>query len=759
MPSQLTRVVFRSIIANKPLSYRGCLYRPIRAQIPLQNGVRTLPQSQRRTFFNFLKPQRKTKSAELPPGLGKLMEVTKMQRMAARPPPPAEVAEAFNAFFSQKDKTFEDFHIQVALNALLYLKQNTEEGAPEWLQIPTLEKALGGLMNPPDVVGDAHVGFARALYEEMVKRRRAEMGPKDGESTDGQVADASGIGGDEKHLLLYVRVLSMYGASLEAKNLVSRTYPGPTNPETPHEILEVIIESWNSILEGFAREDNAQELLKTAELIQELQVPFVSSMQNALVEFFAKKKDLEKAKFWFSQPVAAYGTTADIEPHQNTHALILEACALNGDLAFGQQVVAALLKTMPDKAAWDAIFLWSAAIGKGVDEVDRMMNVMARRVDEWRREDQSRPLLRPDVDTINILVELCISKNDSYSAERYIALGEKRGIAPNAATFTMQMQYRLSVGDIDGARAAYFGLQGAKEASSVAVTNQLVRAMCNSRQHHFDDIMVIVDDLHEHRARFEPETVAALSVLHLRRGEVNDAIDLLQVHAHHFGPAQRNVIQNHLVDFLFDRENSTADAWDTYQMLRTLFPETTRSVRIRIMNEFFDRKRSDMACHIFFHMRNHLNEAIAADRDVYVAAFAGFARNKDAESLELAHNQLKLDLNVELDTRLRNALMLAHAATGNNKRALEYWAEIVASSEGPTYNSIAIAFRSCEGMPWGDQHAKPIWRRLKEMEVDIDKQIFTAYLGAIARNHLHDEAVAMVESVEDEYGFTPDLYM
>jgi hypothetical protein len=103
--------------------------------------------------------------------------------------------------------------------------------------------------------------------------------------------------------------------------------------------------------------------------------------------------------------------------------------------------------------------------------------------------------------------------------------------------------------------------------------------------------------------------------------------------------------------------------------------------------------------------------------------------------------------------------MLAYATTGNNKKALEIWAEIGSSKEGPTYNSIAIAFRSCEGMPFGDEHAKSIWRRLKEMDIDIDKTLFTAYLAAIARNHLHDEALTLVESAEKEHGFTPDLYM
>jgi hypothetical protein len=177
------------------------------------------------------------------------------------------------------------------------------------------------------------------------------------------------------------------------------------------------------------------------------------------------------------------------------------------------------------------------------------------------------------------------------------------------------------------------------------------------------------------------------------------------------------------------------------------------------MNEFFARNRSDMACHVFFHMRNHVSPTHTATRDVYVAAFTGFARCADAESLELAHNQLKLDLNVEMDTKLRNSLMLAYASTGENRKALQFWREICESKEGPTYNSLAIAFRSTEGMHFGSEHARGIWKRLRDQDVEIDKKIWTAYMCAIARNHNHDEALSLVEGVEEEYGFTPDLHI
>jgi hypothetical protein len=144
---------------------------------------------------------------------------------------------------------------------------------------------------------------------------------------------------------------------------------------------------------------------------------------------------------------------------------------------------------------------------------------------------------------------------------------------------------------------------------------------------------------------------------------------------------------------------------------------------------------------------------------VYVAAFVGFARCADAESLELAHNQLKLDMNVDMDTRLRNALMLAYGATEENIKAMRFWREICESKEGPSYNSIAIAFRACETMHHGYGHARSIWKRLKEQDVEIDKNIWKAYMCAMARNFQHDEAQTLIETVEEEYGFKLDLDM
>jgi hypothetical protein len=758
MPSHLTRVVFRSIIANEPLLYPGCRYRTLRPRTITQHGARPFPPVQRRTFLNMFKPQRKLRPAEVPAGLDKMGEVLYALENALRPPKPTEVADAVKDFFAQRKGTFEDWHIANAYHSLKYLRENPREDGQAWFTKKELEKIFDQLMAPgkrPQVIGKSHVKFGRALLDEI-----SSIGQKEQEEGGEKEVKKRDVPHDMALKMSEIRLLSLFGHATQARDIAADIFR--YDLDATRAIRTNALLAWLIVVRGILREDKLDEVSKTMDMLRDLSIPLTTLIQNAIVRFFADRKDLENAKFWYSQPVVTKFGKEGGQPTGFTSAALLKACALEGHLTFGQQVITSMLKSETlSKASWDATFVWSAAIGKGADEIDRMMDVLVRRNDEARLKNPETDVIRPDIATINALVDLCISKQDPYSAERFIALGEKRGIAPDETTYTMQMQYRISVGDLDGARAAYFNLQGSFSGaeSSVSVINQLIQALCVSKQHHFDELMAMVDDLHERKANFAPETVAALTLLHLRRGEIHDAMDLLQVHAHQYSPAQRKIIQKALSVFTLDGETSTADAWDGYQILRNVFVETPREDRTPIMKEFFARNRSDMACHVFFHMRNHVSPSHAADRDVYVAAFTGFARCADAESLELAHNQLKLDLNVDMDTKLRNSLMLAYAATGENNKALLFWREICESKEGPSYNSIAIAFRSCEGMHFGSEHAKSIWRRLKEQDVEIDKTIWTAYMSAIARNHNHEEAKALIETVEEEYGFTPDLHM
>lgn len=758
MPSQLTRLVFRRLIANEPLLYRGCQYHSTRPRLVNHGRARALPHIQQRTFFDLFKQKRKGRKPETPPGLDVLGELAYAQKKNLRPPKPQVIADALKSFLVQKQGRFEDFHIARARVALDHLLETPQEDGTPWFTPEELDKymfaQLIDLARRPERSMEEHLKFGRVLVEEMAKPETKLQGVAGGMMKESKKLD------DADHTQKLIQILCIFGAAKEAREIVASKYK--YDPKATSDQRRVWREAWNQVFAGIAQEGNTQEMLATIEQYRELSFPLITSIQAHLVKFFAERGDLASAKSWYSQPTFTFAGNPQAQARVDASAAMLKACAITGDHTFGQQIVTALLTgEAPNKEIWDAILLWSAATGRGPEEIDRQIGVMMRRSDEARQKNPAAELIRPDVDTMNGLVAYAISKNDPYMAERYIAVVEKRGILPNEKTFAMQIHYRLGVNDMDGAQAAYLNLQGdfTGAQQSVAAINKLIQAMCEHRSHQFDELMVIVDDLHERRSPLTPETVAAICILHLRRGEIHDAKDLLQVHAHQFDPAARRVIQVALLNFIVEDETSTADAWDSYQILRNVFAETPRNDRMQVMNNFFARKRPDMACHVFFHMRNHISEKYGANREVYIDAFTGFARCGDAESLELVHNQLKMDFKIEHNTKLRNALMLAYASTKENLKALRFWKEICDSREGPSYNSIAIAFRACEGMNFGYDHAKSIWKRLKEQDIEIDKNLWVAYMSATARNHQHDDALALIETVEEEYGFVPDLEM
>jgi hypothetical protein len=437
---------------------------------------------------------------------------------------------------------------------------------------------------------------------------------------------------------------------------------------------------------------------------------------------------------------------------------VLEWCLANEELELGHKVVRRSLGNDPPKQVWDAVFVWAAGTGKGADEINRMFDVMeasnktkANR-DEWRL---------PDVHTINDLVKYAVSKNDPYLAERFIALGQARGIEPDSWTYVLQMQYRLNVNDIDGALIAYKNLQATDISTKDdgPTVNKLVVALCKSKRHDFDTIMNVAADLSDRKMRFEAVTVSRLALLHLGRDELHDVIDLLNTHSFHFSAAERESIRDSIVEYCVDPATTTPRAWDAYCILRNIFDETPRTQRTQLMEDFFRRDRPDMAVHVFNAMRAHSRSDTYPNTDTYVSAFLNAAKIRDLESLEVIHNQLKLDYNIDPTTYLRNALIIGYTGCGQPRRGLSQWDDIVASKEGPTYNSIHIALRACERSPFGDIKARDIWAKLRRMKIDLDQSMWASYAGALVGNGDTTNAISTIEQAEKENEVNIDAFL
>ena len=732
MRSQLTRHVFRQIIRNEPICHKHCPGAALGRRSWINCKTKNLPRIASRSFFGFSrKTPRESKEPNFDPGFESLVELSNLLSMDVRPPSTSDISKALKQFFTSKrkrGKAVEELQAQYAIGAFQYVHSDAAREEGSSFSYADLQVALEALVASQN--HDQHqyrVLLAEIIFSEISRLREKGLGREDVRE---YIADI---------LFPYILIMTQCGRTAQARRVVREFWE--TFEEKDNHGL------WHQLLRGFAKERNEEETEQTIEIMRQSGVPFDSKAHHSIFMSCRDHNDFALTKKWYLYP-----TDNGRPARLRTDLDMVKMCIVHKEFDFGQPIVTKLLTGEPTKQVWDLTFQWAAARGKGVDEIERMMNVMVRTNEENGSD------ARPDIDTINSLIELANSLNDPYTAERYFALGQKWQISPDAQTYLLQFDYRLKVKDLDGARHVYKQLQAHEvpDNRDIPLINNLILALCRTDPPDYAVIMSYVEDLTERSASFSPQVIAALSLLHLSRDELHDVIDILQTHAYHYELSDRALIRDTLAGYVFDRSNSTARVWDAYTIMRHVFTETPTPTRLKLMHEFFERGRPDMATHVFGHMRQFPMLEGRPDAAAYAKCFEGIAQLADEASLETVHNMLRLDSNVEPDTKLRNALMLAYSACKMSARALEFWDDILYSREGPTYNSIRIALRVCENVSQGDKTARDIWTRLKRFNIEVGKDIYDSYVAALAGQGLLREARQLLQGMEAEIGSKPD---
>ena len=729
------------------------LYKPAKRRcFHWQNPHTTFCLSQTRTIFGFTgKSKRRPKPANFKPGFEVMLRLDEMLRLGERTPPSDELAQAFVALFKSQQKEqsktlaqLEDVQIETAISTFEYLRKNYNEVEGFGISIEELRIALRNLN-----IGSskAHKKLATLLFEELERRRQSAV--RGGEEMEPLHVD----------LVPYIVVLCQNDGSLLARDLVEKHWFSDLKDVKVSKWngkwgvgTEVGPSSWLKVLRGLIRERLNDEVDTTVKIMEKHNVPFDQKLHATVVSFYAYwEEDMEMTKKWYGHPIVGNGI-----PSNAADANVLKLCIRKNELEWGEPILVKLAERDPqDKTSLDAILQWAAAKGRGVDEIERMMMIMEKR-------NQDKPSLQPDMDTINDLIEFANMKGDSYTAERYYALGENWGFKPNARTHLLQLDYRIKVKDLSGAMTAYKRLQGEDLTANedIPYINKLIVAFCDQADLRYDTIMSLIDDLTERKAPFNPETVSALSLLHLNRNESMDLIDLLNTYTYHYSLTQRASVHSVLLARALAPSTSEAQAWELYNILTSIFSDlSTLQTRVELMTSFFSRRRADMATIIFSHMRKQKDKTLRPTIETYCSVLVGLAEVGSLPALETIHNLMKVDSEIEPNTKLFNALMLAYTAHDNSSRALGFWQDIAHSREGPSYNSIRLALRACERSSIGEETARAVWKKLKREEVDITPEVFAAYIGALAGRQKFDECVDLLADAEKECGVPVNALM
>ncbi|KAI1738943.1 complex I intermediate-associated protein [Xylaria scruposa] len=754
MRSQVTRHVLRRPPAARAIatSYLGSpAPRPTFRTYPV--GCRVTRTVQRRSFLNlFQKPPRTLKDIEAEPGYETLLTYRAAENDNLRPPPIPDLVKAWRDFFAYKAKHNRVVNSTQALCAHRVLEHfvrpdNVDSVA---LSIDDLHLAMQCLERPPRDDPESHLEFSTALYREIRRRElNIEPGRFHNVTLDYRVkADQ----GQSKYLHSFLVALSQYGRALEAKDIFLQNLPNPkeltsTEFQPRHSLLPII--------NGLAREGQEQALREVVKEAIKSGVPYDVSIHGVMTSFFAQRDNFEETKFWWSRPIRK-----GLHPSPRTYYDVVQFALRNNqkDWALGiyEDLIAQVESgSLSDsKACWDVCFQFAyLLLGKGIDQIEHMFNIALARA-------KDQPKSGPNIGSINSLIKCAIDKDDPYMAERFISLSKKMGFKPDLSTYILQLEYRLRAKDYEGAFATFQALRGLETSSNVRelpVLNKLIRDLCASSRPDYEKILDVTSHLEQRHVTLEPETVVSICMAFLKNDETYEVIDTLSLHTAHYSIAERQMVRKSFVDYCLDKRNSTARVWDAYALLRQFFPEVEIEDRMAIMDTFFDRRRPDMACHVFGHMRSHDNLSYRPTLETYVRCLEGIGRCPDMESLRMIHNMAKMDTTIQINTKLYNALMIGYIACDTSHRALDFWKEITTSPEGPSYETLGIVFRAYEAQSNGDVAGKELWEKLIKMDVDVPEHVYAAYLAMLAaHSHLPDVKL-LLDDCDGIIGKLPDF--
>ncbi|KAI6383120.1 hypothetical protein MCOR25_000306 [Pyricularia grisea] len=367
--------------------------------------------------------------------------------------------------------------------------------------------------------------------------------------------------------------------------------------------------------------------------------------------------------------------------------------------------------------------------------------------------------------TLDHLLMAAMDKKHYVLAERITDWALKRargvrGLPPR--TKAMRLEWRLAGNDLPGAHEAYQSIitedlnsldLGPTQESAL---NRYLQVLCSQDVVHSVRVLPTLSTLEEHRVNLEAETIACVTRYLLENDLEYELIDTLSIHAINFSVSERTILINRMLEFCLDTSRSTARSWNTYTLLRQYFPDMKKDPRVKMMYAFFARKRPDMAVLVFGHMRAHDNPEMKPDLDVYVGVLECLGRHPDLDSLKLVHNMFKMDTTIEPTTRLYNAMMMAYTGCGEPWKSLEFWREISTSPEGPTYETLILFFWTCQKIGPGVEKANEVWDKLMRMNVEIPREVFSAYCGALSSKGKLDAVKKLLLGMDGTLGYYPD---
>ena len=446
--------------------------------------------------------------------------------------------------------------------------------------------------------------------------------------------------------------------------------------------------------------------------------------------------------------------TTNSEPTSKCMSIMLMMAIKSSRMALAKAVASEMSARLHDSDVIAALILYHAA-----EESDPV--VLQKTIHELLASSHANV----DISTFNDVIEYAALNNKPALALKIRTLAEAEGLQPDGKTHALALRHAIDAMQFAEAQQHYEAMQtqdAPDDNFDVSVMNRYIATISFAPlKIDYQLIMRIVENVLARGGELEPNAVAGLTHVFLHRDDLDELNGLLDHRIEVYTLADRARVVNVFRTFILDTTIKPQRAFNAYDVWRQFFPESEAELRIPIMQSFFDRKRPDLACQVFSHMRasDQLSDS-RPDADAYTKAFEGIAQCRDVDGLQAIYNMLKLDLSVPITTKIRNGLMLANIACHQPWVAIiDHFYKIMDSREGPTYSSFEVAMRACETWPpYGSFESRKIMAVMQSWDLEITKPMYDNYIGVMAGQCEFENAVELIERMEEDIGEKPDAF-
>ena len=645
-----------------------------------------------------------------------------------RPPPLEVLAKSFHDFFrarSENPAVMTDFQARLLLGTWKHLETEQYHLDPTSRQnifsLDAIENTLVILseVEAPREARHAILKLARSVYWRLMNNMGADMQ---------DINRAAGIAA-------FVNLLATHGEPLEAELCILEFW---------NRLREWKPSPWLPIVRALAVQGDPTHLRRFIAELEDHGVPFDPAFQEEVIRLLIEQDEFNAVKLMYKCTISS-----GEPPSASARRALIRYAILKGEINWAAPIYESL-PPFDIRENLEVTLLWEAAHGNGAYAA--LENVQASTADpEWRSS--------LTISCVNNLIQYANSIGNPKLSAGYAELAATLGLEPDAQTRLLQLEFQVMTKDISGMTETigYLHHFGTAAFQNMPLVNRLIQVLCQFAHDSsiYELVSIFLDPLFENNVHLSPETIASLTRMLLRRGDVEAASDLLRPRLSSFGEGGRMMIQDVFSQVILQRVHDVEQTWQIYGLLKLAIPETDIARRTEIMNLFFDRDQSDYACQVFGHMRQASNPVDRPTAITYAECFQGIAQAGDDENLKLVHNMLKLDVLVDLNLHVLNGLMLAYANCGKPNTSMDLFRQILASDEGPSITTLRIFFRACEDHFDGGDEAVRMMKKLKGLEMQAYRDLYTSYIAALGAQCKFTLGRETIDNMERETGHPP----